>query len=118
VIRRITLSTGEVAIVAGTLNVTGAISGPASEARFHGPTGLVHDGKSSLYVADSGNGVIRRVDLAAGFVTTEIGIVGQHGFRMGALPGILNQPGALALLPSRGLVIADQQENAIVVRVP
>lgn len=39
------------------------VDGPGDEARFAMPTGLVSDGGSSIYVADTGNNVIRQVTL-------------------------------------------------------
>ena len=51
--------------------------GPALEARFAGPKGLAC-GRGILYVADTENHVIRRIDRASGTVTTVLG-TGEHG---------------------------------------
>jgi hypothetical protein len=59
-------------IFAGKLGEPGfadAPSGPATSATFNYPWGLASDG-TSLYVADSGNSSIRKVEIATGYVTT------------------------------------------------
>jgi sugar lactone lactonase YvrE len=43
----------------------GAEDGPADLARFDTPCGIAADAAGNIYVADSGNGAIRRVDTAA-----------------------------------------------------
>jgi thiol-disulfide isomerase/thioredoxin len=50
----------------------GLVDGPAHEARFHGPQGLaLHDG--ALYVADTLNHALRKIDLDSGEVATLAG---------------------------------------------
>jgi sugar lactone lactonase YvrE len=70
-IRKIVLATGEVTTLAGAAGQSGDADGPLHSARFSGPEGLVLDPSSQmLYVADTLNRVIRRIDLAAGTVST------------------------------------------------
>lgn len=52
---------GGMEVVAGTIGVAGARDGSASRSTFRYPQGLVFDATGNLYVADSGNGVIRRL---------------------------------------------------------
>jgi streptogramin lyase len=52
--------------------------GPALAARFNGPKGIAYAQDGSLYVVDTENHVIRRVDLASGVITTVLGN-GQRG---------------------------------------
>jgi len=52
--------------------------GPAIGARLAGPKGLSYAPDHSLYVADTENHVIRRIDLASGTITTVLG-AGQRG---------------------------------------
>lgn len=59
----------------------GYLDDPAGtgEAQFDTPADVVSDGAGHLYVADQGNRVIRRIDLATGAVTTLVGQAGQSG---------------------------------------
>lgn len=59
-----------------------AAGGAPAAARFHGPQGLALADRDTLYVADTNNDAIRRVDLATGAVTTVAG-TGQHGYMRG-----------------------------------
>lgn len=52
--------------------------GPALEATFNGPKGIVYAPEGYLYISDTENHVIRRVDLKSGIVTTVLG-TGQRG---------------------------------------
>lgn len=52
--------------------VNSSVDGAGTTARFNNPNGITTDG-TSLYVADSGNRVIRRIDMASGVVTTLAG---------------------------------------------
>lgn len=52
--------------------------GPALAAKFNGPKGIAYAPDQSLYVVDTENHVIRRVDLQSGTITTVLGN-GQRG---------------------------------------
>jgi sugar lactone lactonase YvrE len=52
--------------------------GPAIAAKFNGPKGIAFAPDRSLYVVDTENHVIRRVDLRSGTITTVLG-TGQRG---------------------------------------
>jgi formylglycine-generating enzyme required for sulfatase activity/streptogramin lyase len=47
--------------------------GPAAQARLFWPTAVALDRAGNLFIADSGNGRIRRVDAATGVITTILG---------------------------------------------
>lgn len=106
VIRRISPD-GEVATIAGKPAVSGAADGTGNLARFNLPTGLALDGQGSLYVADYGNHLIRKVRLADGEVTTVAGTAGTEGSDAGGngFPATLRQPIALAWRGSELLIV-------------
>ena len=73
-IRRVDVS-GRITTVAGTgARGFGGDGGPAVEAQLSGPTGVVVDSKDALYIADTGNRRVRRVD-TSGIITTVAGNV-------------------------------------------
>jgi hypothetical protein len=49
-----------------------------------------------VYVADTGNDIIRKIT-PAGVVTTIVGRPGETGFSPGPLPGVLNAPQSVTL---------------------
>jgi sugar lactone lactonase YvrE len=67
-VRKINVATGEVSTVAGGAAL-GHADGVGSAASFDHPIGLALDG-NTLFVADSGDSSIRKVDLASAQVTT------------------------------------------------
>jgi len=79
-IRKITFSgtVGTVSTVAGAGGAAGSIDGSGVSARFYGPTGVALDAAGNVYVADSGNHVIREIT-PGGTVTTFAGFPGQSG---------------------------------------
>ena len=97
-VRRIAVS-GLVTVVAGT-GQPGLADGPASQAKFKEPAAVVFDSQRNvLYVADSGNDVIRRID-AGGNVTT-------------IASADLKAPAALAIDAAGVLYIADTGNHKI-----
>jgi sugar lactone lactonase YvrE len=113
-IRKVVIATGEVTTFAGTATMFGAVDGVGANARFSLPLAIVADGKGSLFVADSQNGAIRRIELATAAVTTYVGVLGEKGLQPGALPAHLNAPRGLALLPDGGLAVTDEQAVLVV----
>lgn len=72
VIRRVTLS-GEVSTFAGTSRQVGREDGSGQDARFSNPFGIGIDSKDNLYVADTGNGLIRKIT-PTGVVSTVMSV--------------------------------------------
>ncbi|PYS06821.1 MAG: hypothetical protein DMG12_02555 [Acidobacteria bacterium] len=52
--------------------------GPAVSAKFNGPKGIAYSAEGALYISDTENHVIRRIDLRNGIISTVIG-TGQRG---------------------------------------
>lgn len=77
-IRKVELATGIVSAIAGKAGIKGASDGTGSEARFSRPTGITTNG-TSLFLTDSDNHTIRKVEIASGFVSTIAGTVGSPG---------------------------------------
>jgi sugar lactone lactonase YvrE len=89
---------------AGANNATpGYADGSLADARFSMPEGLVLDGpRDALYVADTLNHAIRKIDLNGGVVSTVAGVGTKHGSsdtESWAQPALLNVPRNLALSP-------------------
>jgi DNA-binding beta-propeller fold protein YncE len=78
-------------------------------ASLHRPEGLALDGRGHLYIADSGNNRIRRLDLRTGLITTVAG----YGD-----PKLLSDPSAVAVSPHGYLYIADVGNHRIVKLAP
>ena len=58
-IRKVVPSTGAVSTLAGLAGTSGSADGLGSSVRFFGPTGIVVDSSSNLYIADTNNDTIR-----------------------------------------------------------
>jgi hypothetical protein len=93
VLRRISPA-GEVTTFAGVAASPGFGDGPGGVARFNGPVALTIDGAGNIFVADTGNSVVRKVT-PAGFVSTVIGRRGQRVLQLGR-DGNVNGPVSLA----------------------
>ena len=107
-IRRIDAE-GVITTIAGTGDRGfGGDGGPAAEAQFASPSGLATDELDNLYVADSGNHRIRRID-AEGVITTIAG-TGDRGFSGDGGPATEAQfaaPSDLAVDGAGNLYVAD-----------
>jgi sugar lactone lactonase YvrE len=110
-IRKIDLATSIVSTVAGHPVTPGNSDGVGASARFHYPRGVAADGAGDVFVTDSFNDSVRRVDLASGAVTTVAGTSDAAGVKFGPLPAQLTKPSAVALTPAGGMVLVS--ENAV-----
>lgn len=93
----------------------GGDGGPATQARLNFPTAVVVDQKGTIFIADTMNHRVRRVDAATGVITTLAG-TGQARFSGDGGPAdqaALNEPAALALDGQGRLFIADQTNNRV-----
>ena len=89
--------------------------GPAEQALLNFPTAVVVDRAGHLYIADTLNHRVRRVDAATGVITTVAGLGQPRCFGDGrlAVEAGLNEPAALAVSDEGVLYIADQSNNRV-----
>lgn len=73
---------GRVETLAGT-GEAGSLDGLVDQATFNDPQGLALDNAGYLWVADSGNHTIRRINLVEGSVETVAGVAKKAGFADG-----------------------------------
>ncbi|MCI0340935.1 MAG: hypothetical protein L0216_07240 [Planctomycetales bacterium] len=112
----VTVPAGGTATVAGTgLAGFNGDNQPATQAQLNFPRAGVLDGSDHLFVADTLNHRIRRVDRATGFVTTVCGsgVPGNGGNGGLATSAALDSPRGLALDGSGNLTIADTENHWI-----
>jgi hypothetical protein len=74
---------GTVFLFAGLLNAEGSTDGDSTVAKFNNPRGLAVDRSGYLYVADRGNGSIRRIDKTGNVGTLCTGITSPFGVAVG-----------------------------------
>jgi hypothetical protein len=107
VIRRIA-SDGTVSTIAGAAGLPGSADGIGSAARFQFPGALVADG-AVLYVSDTVNRTIRRIDLATRAVTTVAGASGVAGTADGPRNSArFSYVRAMAREPQGSLLVLDE----------
>ncbi len=100
-IRLVNLADGSVTTLAGMANNPGSNDGVGSNASFSSPTGMATDGNDTVYIADTGNNLIRRLTLSTKNVTT---VNANTTFY---------QPNAVALQTTNQLWVADTRNNAV-----
>lgn len=111
-VRKIT-SNGEVSTIAGLPGVSGSQDGAGSDALFNSPSGLAADNYGNVYVADTGNSVIRKIAVN-GIVTTLAGLPGIAGLMDGTGSNAwFNQPKGIAL-KSNGVLCVTDTGNATI----
>ncbi len=99
--------------LAGFEYESGTSDGTFGSARFYAPLGLALDSaRALLWVADTGNNTVRRLDLVHRMTSTPIGTAGVPVTKPGAVPGFVHGPWAVLLTP-RGLVITSWDENSV-----
>lgn len=105
VVRKI--SGGNISLVAGDGNPGNMGDNVvATGAEMASPSGLAMDSAGNLFIADTGNSLVRRVDLKAGIITNYIGGTGPTG-------GRISHPTGLCFDSSGALYIADTGNRRI-----
>ena len=89
--------------------------GPATAALLDSPTGVALDGSGNVYIADSHNHRIRRVDAVSGVITTFAGTGAARSSPDGitAAGAAIDLPAALALDSAGNLFFADSRAHLI-----
>ncbi len=115
-IRRVDFITGEISDFAGTGEAGfSGDGGKASEAQLNSPTGLAIDSKGNLFVSDSGNERVRKIDLETGLISTVAG-TGKTGFSgegTAAMNAKLSNPLGLAVDRDDNVYVVDRGNNRI-----
>ena len=116
-IRRIDAISGFITTVAGTGNVQGYTGDgfAATSAKLSLPEGIAFDTAHNLYIADTGNNVIREVNATTGTITTiaGTGTPGYNGESILATTAYLNAPWSLSVAPDNTIYFADLSNNRV-----
>ena len=116
-VRRIDAFSGVITTVAGTGGHQGYTgdNGPATAALLTSPAGLALDAQGNLYIADSGNNVIRKVNASTGVITTVAGTGpgGDTGDGGPATQAKLATPNGVFVGSDNSIYIADLNNNRI-----
>lgn len=89
--------------------------GPASHARLNFPSAIAVDSQGNLYIADTRNHRVRKVDASTGIIETVAG-TGRAGYGGDGGPAVsaaLNEPCALVVDHRDRLFVADQSNNRV-----
>lgn len=100
VIRKLTPG-GVISTIVGT-GVAGysGDGGPATSAELNNPAGVTFDAQGNLYIADTENSVVRKVDASTGNISTYAGSYMQYSKAVYSLPSGDGGPATSAVLPS------------------
>lgn len=112
VIRMINPSTGAVTTFAGTMGVQSYYNGSLTSSNFNQPTAVAVDSSGNVYVADTGNQVIRKI--SGSLVSTIAGIPSNSGYADGSgATAKFSSPQGLTVDTSGNLYVADTGNHVI-----
>ena len=115
-IRKVDASTGNIETVAGTgISGYSGDGGAATAAQLNSPRSVGVDAAGNLYIADSDNHRIRKVDASTGNISTVVGTGAQSygGDGAAAAAAQINNPFSVAVDGSGNLYIADSGNHRI-----
>ena len=102
-----------VTTLAGTPSIRGGDDGTGALATFYGPYGIAVDAASNIYVADTGNNTVRKLNLA-GTVTTLAGVARASGSADGVGTSVrFNGPSGIATDSTGDVFVADSLNSTI-----
>jgi hypothetical protein len=115
---RLNLKTGILNHVAGTGKKGYAgDGGPAKDATFDGPKGIALGPDNSIYIADTENHAIRKIDAATGIITTIAGRGPQHKGYSGdggpATEATMDRPHGICVGPDNAVYIGDTLNHRV-----
>ncbi|MCA9134458.1 MAG: hypothetical protein KDA45_14915 [Planctomycetales bacterium] len=120
---RLDRGTGRIHHVAGTGDKGFAGDGAdARQAKLNGPKGITVDPGVAVYIADTENHAIRKVDLSSGKISTVVGSpqgkAGFNGDGDGLKQRLLSRPHGVCLLKNGELLIGDSENNRVRILTP
>lgn len=115
-VRRVDAATTLISTLAGTggTGYNGDLI-PATSALLNTPMGVAVDGDGHVFVADTGNVRLRRVDAVTGLITTVAGtgLFGYNGDGVAAVAAQLMSPAAVAIDPAGHLFLSDLNSHRV-----
>lgn len=116
-VRKVSVATGILTTVAGTLGKTGnsGDGGLATSATLQNPCGLAFDSSANLYIVDAFNHNVREVSAKTGIITTVVGTggFGATGDGGPATAATLGSPFDIAIDSQGDLFIVDAYNNSV-----
>lgn len=114
IIKVIDFNNNTVSVYAGDINNSNTkIDGPALQAGFSNPESIAFDIEDNMYVADTGNNCIRRIDRITRDVTTYAG-TGNYGHSNGPrLSARFSRPTGVAVDFNGDIYVADTENHRI-----
>lgn len=104
---------GIVTTFVGLSGINGVTNGTGNNARFSNPAAMTMNASGTLYVADTGNNLVRQVTAAA-VVTNFVGVAGSYGNTNGAANvATFSYIADLALDSAGNLFIADNENHCV-----
>ncbi len=118
-IRRVVISSGTVTVFAGSASgESGALDGVGTAARFDRPIGVATDADGTVYIADSSNAAIRRLDPDTARVTTIAGSLAHPGYVDDSVSSArFNGPSSVALDRATPQIYVGDIYNAVIRRI-
>lgn len=100
--------------IAGNAGYSGD-NGPSTSAQLDHPQGIALDSSNNVFIADTNNNVVRRIDHSSGVITTiaGTGAAGYAGDGQVATSATLNRPMGLSFNSNGDLFVADYGNHAI-----